>query len=362
MAYAFVAAVITGLSLLSAKAGLVALAPVIFPVPVAFYWGAGEKEHAGGLVLLAGLAGLLGTGSVQAAVFFTGTAVTGLALGHAIAHRWTFSRCLAVVAVGMYALSVAGTLATWNESRAAMRDYLNQPLQAMRQAQTAEEETPPADHAQETVEEKPAEETAIAQRSEGALKRESAPEPASEATPENIALLEEQVRWFIENWAAIAIGGMLWPVLLFALAVTGISARLIRFRGEPGPRGSFTLLRVPDPVVWLAIAAALLWLVDFHWPNGTVRFIAWNSALALAAIYWLQGLAVLAYTLTAIRVPPLLAMLALVLVFMTQGAHLLLSSVGFFDTWADFRPRLTKAIAARAQRKENGHDGHDDND
>lgn len=341
MVYAFVLALLTTLSMMFARAGFIGLGPALFPVPVAVYWALGARRRAVGLVVCAALAAWAGSLTLQAAVFYGACAGIGLMLGAGFERRWTVGRCLAAVTLAGYALTVAGTLATWDETRGALRDLLSQSLNTMR----AQEDQPPGDDA----------------GAGESGKVESATETGGAGPPEAVAAAEARARWVQEHFAALAIGFSLWGVLLLSLALLAVTVWLVRLQGgaeAPLPTGRFSQIRVPEWLVWAAIAAALLFLYDQRWPNGTVRVIAWNSGLALAAVYWLNGLAIAVYAFGRLRLNPFLVFALLVLLLYVPGTHLLVCSLGFFDTWADWRGRDERQTAA--QRRADDHNGNDD--
>jgi hypothetical protein len=60
-------------------------------------------------------------------------------------------------------------------------------------------------------------------------------------------------------------------------------------------------MRPPEWRVWAVILALVAWLVDNRWPSDTVRVAAWNGAVALGAVYWLNGLGILLCAMEAFR-------------------------------------------------------------
>ena len=164
-----------------------------------------------------------------------------------------------------------------------------------------------------------------------------------------------------EHFAALAIGFSLWGVIMLSLALVGVTRWLVRMQGGAEaalPTGRFSQIRAPEWLVWAAIAAALMFLYDQRWPSETARVIAWNSGLALAAVYWLNGLAIVVHMLGRVRLNPFLVFALLVLVLYIPGTHLLVCALGFFDTWADWRGRGEPDAAAH--RHDGGDNGNKD--
>jgi uncharacterized protein YybS (DUF2232 family) len=78
------------------------------------------------------------------------------------------------------------------------------------------------------------------------------------------------------------------------------------------------------------VAGASVAVADF-------RPAAYNVLLVLAFFFMLQGLAVTAFYAHRLNGPPLLRAGVVVLVLINPWAPQILSLVGLFDTWIDFR-------------------------
>jgi uncharacterized protein YybS (DUF2232 family) len=94
----------------------------------------------------------------------------------------------------------------------------------------------------------------------------------------------------------------------------------------------------PEPLVWGLIACGFSLLIP-----GLEFFqtAAINILLVIAACYFFQGLAVVAYFFHKGRVPYFLRMVTYVLIIFQQIFTLLIVGLGLFDLWGDFR-RLKK--------------------
>lgn len=149
----------------------------------------------------------------------------------------------------------------------------------------------------------------------------------------------EVQRNIVEQWPYLLPGAAIAAATVsVSLALVLLQRLLLRSGGPPIP-GRFRELRPPDWLAWLAIAAAVLWFADHEMPNEVLRLIAWNGAIALSGIYWLNGLAVLVAGSARLRVPQLLLPLVMLLMLLPQMS-LVIAMVGFFDTWIEFRRRL----------------------
>ena len=129
--------------------------------------------------------------------------------------------------------------------------------------------------------------------------------------------------------------------LMVALAIALIgesklrnALRLSSERPEGQPLKSF---RVPDALVWAVILTVLG--AFFKHGIGWLQISSQNVFQVLMAVYFFQGLAVVAHVFESFKVSPLwqgLWYLVLVL-----QLFLAVSLVGFADYWLEFRSRLT---------------------
>lgn len=151
----------------------------------------------------------------------------------------------------------------------------------------------------------------------------------------------------LDHWSDVGLGIVFWPVLLACGVSVGSASRLFVARsGRPGLTGGFSELRAPDALVWGVIALVLGWYADSRWPEVGIRPFVWNGAIAVAAVYWLTGMAVLAYGLRLARAPVVVRAAAYVGVNMLFGMPMP-AAVGLSDTWIDYRARLQQWADAR---------------
>lgn len=96
--------------------------------------------------------------------------------------------------------------------------------------------------------------------------------------------------------------------------------------------------RSPEPLVWCFIVSGFaLFLPGWQ----ALRILALNLFLVIAAFYFFQGLAIVAYYFHHKNVPVVLRSLAYALIILEQIVALLVVGLGLFDLWGDFR-RLKK--------------------
>ena len=156
---------------------------------------------------------------------------------------------------------------------------------------------------------------------------------------ESLELLKEQAPQLIETMLQIL------PALVFlGLAFMVLINILLLCRRFPARRAewlSVTNLRewkAPEPLVWGLIACGFSLFVP---GLETVRVAALNVLLLLAACYFAQGLAVIAFFFHKNNVPRFLRGITYVLIVFQQIFTLLVVGLGLFDLWGNFR-RLGK--------------------
>lgn len=165
-----------------------------------------------------------------------------------------------------------------------------------------------------------------------------------------------KLTWIRDHKAALVFGCSFAATIMASCAFVSVSAYVLRRRyGYAGPSGSFVDMRPSEWLVWGAIVAALLCFAYQRWPHPAISFVAWNGALALGAVYGLNGLAILIYGIQAFR-PGLLLFVLFLFVLVNVGAVPMLILVGLFDTWGDYRRKIDAILAARQGRDRPGGD------
>jgi hypothetical protein len=174
---------------------------------------------------------------------------------------------------------------------------------------------------------------------------------------QKLNVLSELGRTTQMHWASIGPGiGAVLIVLATAVTAQLAAVGVRTFAERPAFKGSFGELRVPESLVWLGILLALLAFADWRWDVPALRLISWNGGIGLSALYFLNGLAVFLGVL-GMAGNRVLAPLALVLVCITFGqAYPALGFVGLFDTWGEFRGRLSRLLARMRKRSEEDND------
>ncbi len=302
-----------GLTLVAAvclAVGFALPAILLFPMAVAWYYANGQFSYVRGLLVAALAAPMLMSGSYMiAGVFFT-AAMLGLFLGWMAQKNVSLGQAVSVMTLCVFALLAVPTAITWHESR----DDWSAMILGFAEKSWAGDMT-------------------------GA---------------ENEYLTFFQ--WLDERWAFVAFGILFGSVLVIMVLMCSILYRALTAKGMIRPANSyFTYMRVPEHLVWLAILLAGLWFLDRQWPNEPLRFVAWNGAIAAAVVYWLNGLSLVINVLQTFGVRLIWICGLLFAVFAFQ-AHQIFAVIGLFDTWADFRLKAARTVAARQALDNNAED------
>ena len=102
----------------------------------------------------------------------------------------------------------------------------------------------------------------------------------------------------------------------------------------------FRQWKTPEPLVWVLISAGFCALV----PLPQLQTVAYNLLVVLLPLYFLQGVAVIACVLARRGLPSFLRGVIYFLLVVLNPLPLLVTGVGLFDLWADFRrPKIRKA-------------------
>jgi hypothetical protein len=117
--------------------------------------------------------------------------------------------------------------------------------------------------------------------------------------------------------------------------------RLFVWAGLPRERVASHLklldFRLPDSLIWIALTAFLVTIVNFGFPALAV--LGANIVNVCFVLYFFQGLAVLEVFLNSLKAGLFMRVLAYVL--LVGQLFFVLSLVGLIDYWVDFRRRLS---------------------
>lgn len=141
--------------------------------------------------------------------------------------------------------------------------------------------------------------------------------------------------------------GQIYPamLLLSLAAVAGINLLVLaRFRNRltiPMPDTTLSRFKNPEHLVWGLIVAGFSLLIA----NGVVQAAALNVVVVAGCLYFMQGLAVVAYFFATYRVPAFFRIFFYVLLVLQAYLALAVALLGLFDLWGDFRrPRIRENL------------------
>ena len=292
--------------------GGVPLAMAIFPVPVAVLWVRGRHGAAAAAAVCGACSVLVGQTLMASAgdgvvLACAALAVAGLGapLGEMIRRGRSFGQCVTLLAAVTYGLAVFEAAVQWDEFRKVWTIASNQFIAELEKS-------------------------------------------AGEANP-----VTELMRLVDVHLPYVFFGMQFTGVLLVVVLQVAAVFRWLRADPEAAAAlplaGKFQMMRPPETLVWLAIAAALLGLADYQWPNEVMRFVSWNTGVALAAVYWLNGVGIALCAMEAfgLRPPAAWGLLGLMMLI---GLHNGLAVIGLFDTWFDQRLGVLRFAAAWRDR------------
>jgi len=276
-------------------------AMLLMPAPIAYLWIRGRFIPAILIVCSVGLVPVLMSEAYVFGCILLLMGLTGIVLGVLMRRRVSLGPAVTVMTVLIFGVAAGHTALTWQASRTEWHNALEAYKGQFKEVET------------------------------------------SESVESTLDLLS----WFDDNWLYISFGMLFGLVMLATTAVVGTLYRMLARHGLIcPPNWRFSLMRIPEHVVWLAIALAGLWFLDDWYPNEVVRFIAWNGAIAMAVVYWINGLSIAVFAVLAFQVKPALVLLVFVTAFVFNF-HQLLAFLGLFDTWWDFRLKVRQMVEAR---------------
>jgi len=156
---------------------------------------------------------------------------------------------------------------------------------------------------------------------------------------DTVDLLRERTPQIVETLLQLLPGLFFVSLALIVLVnVVLLCRRFPERRSEWSSADNFREWKGPEPLVWgLIVCGFTLFIPGLEW----LRILAVNILVVIAASYFAQGLAVIAYFFHKNNVPRFLRGLTYLLIFFQQIFTLLVVGVGLFDLWGDFR-RLRK--------------------
>ncbi len=146
--------------------------------------------------------------------------------------------------------------------------------------------------------------------------------------------LESMREVFIRIYPALATIIVAGVSLLLMVLLSSFSAGRYQIPGPP-----FAKWKSPEYLIWGVIAGGF----GVFFGQGGIGTAALNLLIVCLPVYFLQGLAVVTYYLRTRLVSPLIRSLIYFLIFVLNPLPMLITGVGVFDLWIDFRkPKLKK--------------------
>jgi len=145
-------------------------------------------------------------------------------------------------------------------------------------------------------------------------------------------VITQTADFLLKFWPAlmVAFAGALTLLTLFLLSVA--LGRKMLMPGVP-----FHLWKTPENFVWFLIPAGF----GAAFLEGMYQTVALNILAVLLPVYFLQGVAIMAFFFRKKGISPFLRGVGYVLAFFFNPLPLLVTGLGVFDLWGDFRkPRI----------------------
>lgn len=287
------------------NAGAPHFALVLYPLPVALSLVQGSPSKFFLWLLNAASVAYFNFGTFESALYYLAFAGTGSLLGFALRRGWTFTQATLTFTVGIFGYGLALLIPQWELARTRSVALLEQ--WAARYAADS-------DYAEEMRE-----------------------------------AVSAGIQWMAQHWSDVVVGFFFGAALLYAAVNVSVFRFLTRrLIANPPTISPFYTFRPNDYLVWLAIATVIVVYIERFHAQPVLRFVAWNLAVALASVYWLNGLAITAFALHAFASNAWLyiSTLFFVIFLFVNQAHPLWVTLGFFDLWVDWR-RLLQRWSAR---------------
>ena len=156
-----------------------------------------------------------------------------------------------------------------------------------------------------------------------------------------------QARYLLENGNEIAKAVMgLIPSLMFVFVLLAVvlnmlvSRRLAKVPHALKRLRETVTFRLPDQFVWFVVAGGLAFFADYYLFHGSaLKSVAVNVLIAMGAIYFFQGFAIVTFFLGRLRSRFMRLVIYLSIIIFFHTAALMLAGIGIADVWVHFRER-----------------------
>ena len=152
--------------------------------------------------------------------------------------------------------------------------------------------------------------------------------------PERDRTRDEVGERIIRTLLAIFPGLMIMGTLLIAWA-NFLAGRffLARAKALSPEMENLRAWRAPEGLVWPLIAFGFGLAVFSGW----IRVLSVNALMVLGLVYFFQGLCIISFWMEQKNVPPFFRVVAYAIIALQQYLALVISALGLFDMWLDFR-------------------------
>jgi len=127
--------------------------------------------------------------------------------------------------------------------------------------------------------------------------------------------------------------GIYLATLIAIQALTLLLLQRVKVNGNAIRGPSFARWRTPPHLIWVLIAGGFLQLV----PVEMAATAGWNILLVMLPLYFFQGLAVVHHFLRRKNYPRSVKSMLYLLMLIVNPLPIIITSVGVFDLWIDFR-------------------------
>lgn len=157
-----------------------------------------------------------------------------------------------------------------------------------------------------------------------------------------------QARYLTQHGSEIAQAVMvLIPSLVFVFVLLAVvlnmlvSRRLAKVPHALKRLRETVTFRLPDRFVWFVIAGGLVFFANYYlFHDSMLKAVAINVLIAMGAVYFFQGFAVVTFFLGRLRSRFMRLAIYLSIIIFFHTAALMLAGIGLADVWVHFRERF----------------------
>ena len=157
-----------------------------------------------------------------------------------------------------------------------------------------------------------------------------------------------QARYLIEHGSEIAKAiTSLMPSLVFVFVLLAVvlnmlvSRRLAKVPHALRRLRETVTFRLPDQFVWFVVGGGVVFFANYYlFHDNMLKAVAVNVIIAMGAIYFFQGFAVVTFFLGRLRSRFMRLVVYLSIIIFFHTAALMLAGIGLADVWVHFRERF----------------------